>query len=45
MSKPVQIKPERRSSPEVRKLARAILMLVEQTDKEPPKKKPTRRAS
>lgn len=40
MNKPVQIKPEKRSSPELRKLARALLMLVEQTE-EPKKSKPS----
>lgn len=45
MSKSVRITPEPKTPPELRKLARAILMLVEREQQSPPKPAPRRRTS
>lgn len=45
MNKPVQIKAEMKTPIELRKLARAVLMLVEQEQKKPAKPEPKRKAS
>ena len=45
MKESVRIQPIAKTPPELRKLARAILMLVEQEQKNPSKAKPRRGAS
>lgn len=45
MSKPVHIKVEPKSQPDLRKLARALLLLVEQQNSEQTAKPPVKKAS
>lgn len=45
MSKPVRIRVEPKSQPDLRKLARALLQLVEQQNSEQAAKPPVRKAS
>ncbi len=45
MSKPIRIKVEPKSQPDLRKLARALLQLVEQQNAEQASKPPVRKAS